>query len=285
MESDWKDVEILNIQSSTIHKKEYLGKRNLKKVLIPPFVKVIEAWGFAYCKGLECIWIPKTLSFMEENVFEGCEKLKEIVVYEAEETEPSFHMKDSIYENIHCYRTEANLLAYGILNFPESLDKKYLFEVSFLGSVEWYQRYDGLFINYLNENDESGFQPFLAGGEEDYEDPTNNIEEFCMQKQQKKVEGIIYRLSLDMEVRDKEVFTSYIEDHLDAVIRVFLQMREQSIWAIKVFTANNLLNANNIDAFLSAFEGELFTETRGYLLSVKDRVSNKDDVLWKQFEI
>ena len=126
MESDVKDLEILDIQSDKIEKKEYLGNRNLKKIMIPPFVKTIEAWGFAYCKGLECIWIPKTISSIEGNAFDGCESLKEIVIYEMKEMDNGDSIQNVSFENVFCYKKEASLLAYGICNFPDNLEKNFL---------------------------------------------------------------------------------------------------------------------------------------------------------------
>ena len=56
-------------------------------------------------------------------------------------------------------------------------------------------------MEYINEPDDTGFNPFLAGGEEDYEDPENDPEYFKMNKRIKKCGFILERLKFDENIK------------------------------------------------------------------------------------
>ncbi len=278
MISEMEAATVLDVRGTVIEKKEYLGNRGLEQIIIPPHTEQIQAWGFAHCKKLRTVYIPKTISYIEETAFDGCDALEEIIVYEQDGRTDGFSM-----ECIRTYPTEGRLLAFGVGHFGD-LRQHSLFDFSDMGTENWYARYDKWLVTYVNEDDGKDFHPFLAGGEEDYEDPSNSIDAFCFQKQQEKILGILYRLSVKKEVQGEEILTSYIREHRDGVVPVLQSLREDSINGVRCLHQYGLLTGENTDVYLGALEGSLFTETRAYLLWVKDFAVGSDRV-WNRFEL
>lgn len=279
MQFEQRDLEILSVPDDTIRKKEYLGNRGMRHVVVPPYVKNVEAWAFSHCKNLKTIWLPKQLKKIEAKVFDGCNGLQRIYVYENNSTEFDI-------SKVYYYETEAALLAFGARYFLDDIPDGKLFDFSHIAEPVWYQWYDDRLRAYIEEPDEKGFMPFLAGGEEDYEDPDNNMETYCSRRQQEKIDGILKRLWAGEGIRHQETFISYIKNHQEATIKLLVKMREQSITGLSLLSRYNILTEDNIDLYLSSFEGSLFTECRAYLLHEKEKLlENKKDGIWNRFEI
>lgn len=279
MKLEQRDLEILKIHGDTIEKKQYLGNRNLINAVVPSEVRIIKDWAFSYCKNLEIIWLPKKLEKLEQHVFDGCNRLKMIYIYENPFQE--FSVSD-----VHYYKKEAGILAFAVCHFFHDVPEGRLLEFSNFPEPVWYQWYDSRLKEYIDEPEEKGFLPFLAGGEEDYEEPDNTIEAYCEKRQQEKVEGIFLRLLTEEVLQQEEAFLSYIKKHQEAVIRVLINMREEGIKILPLLLKYHILTADNIDVYLSAFEGSLFTECRAYLLHKKEELKkDKENEVWNQFQI
>lgn len=279
MELEHRDLEILKIYGDTIEKKQYLGNRNFVNVVVPSEVRTIEDWAFSHCKNMEIIWLPKKLEKLEQHVFDGCNRLKMINIYEN-----PFNEFD--ISKVHYYKKEAGILAFAVCHFFHDVPEKGLLEFSDFPKPAWYRWYDGHLKEYIDEPEERGFLPFLAGGEEDYEEPDNNIEAYCQKRQQEKVEGIFLRLLTEEAIQQEEVFISYIKSHQEAVVRVLMDMREEGIRILPLLLKYHILTADNIDVYLSSFEGSLFTECRAYLLHKKEELKkDKKNGIWDQFQI
>ena len=63
-----------------LNKELFLNCKNLKEIIIPDGIRIIEARVFANCSNLEKIVFPANLAKIEEGAFAGCEMLKPIVI-------------------------------------------------------------------------------------------------------------------------------------------------------------------------------------------------------------
>lgn len=268
---NWDGKEInQKMEQTIIPKKAYLGNRNLETFKIENTITSIEDWAFASCKNLHTIWIPKTLSYMGKQVFEGCESLDRIY----------------IYDETQVYEQEGLLLAFAVRHFHSPR----VYEFENVGSDFWYEWYDQYLLSYIGEPEDKDFQPFLAGGEEDYEDPKNNIDAFCDMVLQEKVRGILLRLMADKgnagDIHFFEEMVLFLSEHKQQLISKILCFREMAIEYIKCLGEKQILTTDNIEDFLEAFQGNLYGEARAYLLGEKERlVNNRQEEVWNAFNL
>lgn len=265
--------DITKIENGTekIEKKEYLGNRNLYHVYLPESILTLEDWCFAYCKNLQTVWMPRKVVLTGRDVFLGCDKLSSVYIYD----------KEYIYEEF------SENLAFGIKNFLKG-DR---FDFSVFGTTEWFCRYDEQLAIYINEPDEANFEPFLAGGEEDYEDPSNNIESFCRQKRTNKIKGIFFRLRVENKDRvtgkidsdRKKDWVSYIKRNEKETLEFLKERKEEAVTYFKIMKEERILTAGNISYFIDGMAGSAFTESKAYLLKEQENLSVED--VWKQFQI
>ncbi|MCR4716546.1 MAG: leucine-rich repeat domain-containing protein [Lachnospiraceae bacterium] len=162
---------------SVIKKKEHLGDRKLTSETVGKDVQIIEDWAYAHCKGLREIYLPKGIKEISSKAFEGCDSLVNVYIY-------GDNKEEILNDSPH-------LLAVAIASWPEDTCDMI---VNAADSLAFYRRLDERLIKYLAEADEVGFDPFLAGGEEDYEDEENDIDYYIFSKQVNKCVLIYERL-------------------------------------------------------------------------------------------
>ena len=85
---------------------EFLGT-NIKEVVIPDTVILIQESAFAACSELESIYISKSVRYIEDRAFSGCYKLKRIVV------DPENPYYDSRNDCNAIIETKTNKLIFG----------------------------------------------------------------------------------------------------------------------------------------------------------------------------
>ena len=192
-----------------------------------------------------------------------------------------------IYDKEYIYEEFSENLAFGIKNFLKG-DR---FDLSVFGTTEWFCQYDEQLAKYINEPDEANFEPFLAGGEEDYEDPSNNIESFCRQKRTNKIKGIFFRLRVENKDRvtgkidsdRKKDWVSYIKQNEKETLEFLKERKEEAVTYFKIMKEERILAAGNISYFIDGMAGPAFTESKAYLLKEQENLSVED--VWKQFQI
>ncbi len=174
------------MSGTEIQKKEYLGRTDLTSFVVPAGTACIGAYAFAQCTGLGRIAIPRSVETLFVNSFAECDNLRSVFVYEGDretamdETDPKKCGEAFLFAVAIRYLTDTTLLS------PKEV-----------GSPGWIGRWDDAFEAYLSAPDDAGFSPFLAGGEEDYEDPMNDIVYYCRQKRKRKADLMIERLLYD----------------------------------------------------------------------------------------
>ena len=169
-----------------IQKKEYLGRTDLTSFVVPAGTVTIGAYAFAQCTRLRKVAIPRSVETIFANSFAECENLRSVFVYDGEretamdETDPNKCGEAFLFAVAIRYLTDTILLS------PKEV-----------GSGKWLGRWDEAFEAYLSAPDDTGFSPFLAGGEEDYEDPMNDIVYYSRQRRKQKADLTIERLLYD----------------------------------------------------------------------------------------
>lgn len=254
-----------------IPKKAMLGNRNVEKVVVPKHVTEIGDWAFAHCKKLEVIYLPATLREVGRDAFLGCDVLSQIVVYDVEKENRS-------------YVEAATLLAFAVRFFLYNS----VFDFSGIGEMAWYQEYDKKLMEYIDTLDDAGFDPFLAGGEEDYEDPRNNKAYYCEMSRRNKCRVCLERLLFQQNIEPKvtERLMEYVSFKTEEVIALLLEMREGAIVYLKLCGDMKMINQETINRYLSAFSGEIYTECRAYLLQYKAQyLDDNNETIWNTFQL
>lgn len=199
----------LEVEGDTIEKKAYLGRSDLIEVEIPAQVRRIEDWAFAQCERLRRVALPHGIEYIGKNVFLGCDTLERVLVFGGEQ-----QGKNGIPEVSYLARMTAVLLRdFGCDNPVDFTD---------IGSSEWISSWDMACTRYICVADDSGFMPFLAGGEEDYEDAEYEKIRYCYKMQKRKALILLHRLSL------KDTFP--VDEALHAIWTDFLNKITIKSW-------------------------------------------------------
>ena len=178
-----------------IKKKQFMGEKTLQSYVIPKGTEEIGDWAFASCKELLSVAIPTTVVRLGRNVFDGCEKLKRISWYQESEEED---------DALACLMAMA-------LRFFQTDERILLLRKE--GQSKWLQYWDEACMNFLESADELGFKPFLAGGEEDYEDEKEKLEEYCRTKRLRKAEVLLTRLFVHENSETESRYLSLLKEN------------------------------------------------------------------------
>ncbi len=132
-----------------------MGDKKIINESLGPDTAVIENWAYARCKNLREISIPRGC-VVADNAFEGCDSLSSVYLYGPDDTpgdEASFRLHTLLAMCIQAWSVETGLL------IDEAADEE-----------RFLKYFDRRMLLFTHEKDDEGFVPFLAGGEEDYED-------------------------------------------------------------------------------------------------------------------
>lgn len=127
---------------TSLSKKAFLGKKTIKKIIIPDTVTSIGDWCFAGCTNLESVVMPSCKA--GEGIFTGCSQLKEIIL-------------PGISEGMGALI--AGAVRYGA---PPHLTDTGVIE------PDRFAKWDAWVKALLEEPDDEGFTDQILCGEEDY---------------------------------------------------------------------------------------------------------------------
>lgn len=161
-----------------IRKKQFWGEKTLKTYIVEDGTTEIGDWAFAGCAELARISVPLSVERIGREAFSGCEKLKEV-----ELRGDCFDEKKS--------RACAEMMAFAVRWFPEAAE---LIVARRAGMESWLEAWDQAGLKFLERPCEEGFRPFLAGGEEDYEDDEKALKNHCHERLLTKANLILTRL-------------------------------------------------------------------------------------------
>ena len=153
-----------------------MGDKNLISVIIPSEIVNIEDWAYANCENLREIWIPCGCR-VSNKAFIRCNNLSSVHLYQKASETPVNSYPDLLGLAIRTWCSDTDMLI-----SQASEDDMFL------------EYYDDKLARYLNEPDDKGFKPFLAGGEEDYADENDEYERYVDQTRRNKILLIYERL-------------------------------------------------------------------------------------------
>lgn len=171
----------LHTTTNEIPKKAYLGNRELIEVMVPYGTTELCDWAFAGCKNLELVVLPDTIQSLGKDVFLNCNRLKRILIFDKTQETAYQEGQLPLWNSRESVQGELLMQAVCQLLLPDVLslflkDRKYFF-------TDMEEQIDG----YLARADEEGFAPFLAGGEEDYDDKESDLSYYCQRRRLNKI--------------------------------------------------------------------------------------------------
>lgn len=164
--------------------KEFINNPYLTEYIIPPDITSVGEWAFARCRNLHTVYIPAGCSVSNRS-FEKCPALSEVYIYEHSPVNP-----------IPGY---PHLLALALRTWDREADA---FIDNAVDNSELIVYFDNRLYRYLDAPDDDGFDPFLAGGEEDYDD-ASALKDYIRDVRLAKVNLMYERLSIAAPVSDK----------------------------------------------------------------------------------
>ncbi len=254
---------MLTINDKIILKKSYMGEKNLTEVMMDPDVSIIEDWAFANCKALTKVWIPGSIERICDNAFFNCDKLVSIELYDDIDKTP-------LYEGKYAY-----VLALMVGQWTKDTQL-------FTDAV----KDDSLFVklskrlpSFLEETDDSGFEPFLAGGEEDY-DVKGAEERYCHKRRLLKAKLIYeYLLSGKDKIEGSELSKTcirWLKDHNpSAAFGAILDAAYHRKEYLKIYLDNAIDEGADLNELIGMADAD--TEIKVTLLSSKSEKAEKQD--------
>jgi hypothetical protein len=237
-----------------IPKKQFMGDNSLRQYVVPQGVTEIGDWAFAGCKNLVWVAIPESMERIGREAFASCAKL----------------------EAVYCYRETveqkeeqvAELMALALRFFPETTEMIFPQKA---GRHQWLCDWDKACRRFLDRPDEEGFRPFLAGGEEDYEDEEEKREEYCRAKRLIKANVILKRLLLEEEVEgcclpeeENLYFKRKLQEN-DMALEVFRECVNKPALVVKIYEEAGILTQETYRKVLETLPKER-VELRAILL-------------------
>lgn len=283
---------VLDIKTTTIEKKQFMGSKELVNVIVPSHVTAIENWAFAHCSNLKTISIPASLEYIGNQVFLNCDKLGKVVVYDENSARiaskaEDYNLSKVIYGSKLINEYLSKLLAIAILKFD--YNGNILTEY---GSDEWLEKWDTTLCKYIEEADDNGFKPFLAGGEEDYENIDNAREKFCYNRQCEKINAIFSRIrlmQLGRPIKDdaRGCYNEYLKSKIDACIAGCLpvidclRLSENNMYLLFQFCCDiDLFDSGNVNKYIDYLTDD-DVELKAHFM----KINSNNNKVWEQFDI
>lgn len=261
--------------SQEISAKAYLGRQDIRELLVPVQVTKIGNWAFSHMKNLKAIWIPAHRIEFGRDVFDECRQLEEVRLFG----------EDMSVVNSNATHLLADALVYmkgESLCTPDS------------GTAEWMERYDALLIKYLHAEEDADFDFMWFGGEEDYDDTDTNVAKYKKEKRMIKAELIYNRLlESDYLTEDiREILYGCLRqmipesgagvskgtiDICNESIELICQKHSHDIRYIRIFTDAGCMTEKNMDYILGHAKS-LGTELKAWLLGYRENKIAKRDV-------
>ena len=302
-----------SIDGKTIERKTVLGNQKIESIFVPYGIRNIGDWAFAHCMKLKEVWLPDTLEELGRDIFQDDKMLEKIYLYSKRKKASD---KSALEDEYFVFEEAAGLVTFAVkcfekseyinntllimqTNFETDSDNKF----NDFKKKSWLNSFDEALLEYINEPDDTGFNPFLAGGEEDYEDPENDPEYFKMNKRIKKCGFILERLKFDENIKKQndydhskiyglyegeddsiKHFVEYMKANKEEAIRFIVEKKQESYGYLKIYAGYGLIEEEEITELLETFLDDDYIESKAYLIKYKEDNFGKKDV-WDMFKI
>ncbi len=252
--------KIEGIPVKALAKKTFLSRKNLKRAVLPEPLEEIGDWAFAYCTGLESVWIPKKRIKLGSSIFMECPKIKKVYLYEPELEKTAGEDEE---------QTAALLAAAAVL-----LDAEYLLDVQEAGTDSWMEKWDARMKTVMEAEDDEGYTKMILCGEEDY---GCSLEEFMKSKRKGKVRLAMLRLlnPAGLDEKNRMLWEQYLLDHTKgcASEETWEVLREEHGYEeeyFKLFARIGGIRKENFDALLLDMEGD-YAEMKAFFINYKEK--------------
>lgn len=245
----------------TIKKKQYLGRNDISEFVVPDGVTEIQDWAFAQCAKLRVVKFPASLQKVGKNIFLDCPNLKDVLV-----------------ESIPVEMSRVLAYAFSTFDFISSYNFE-LFEIK-----EWFEMFDNSLHSYLRTLDDMDFSPFLAGGEEDYQDINEARQEYKTARKEKKCYMVMERMLLEtfypITNTYRNDYCNYLVDEIDIAIQVLLLESEKQVQFYQLLKDLKIINDKERDRILPMLD-ERHVELKALILSEQSNSS----FVWNHFQL
>lgn len=257
-----------------------MNRRDLTEIVLPSHIEEIDAWAFAYCDRLSKIYIPDSVHTLGQDIFQGCSALKDVVVYKGTSASastmsalslPSVAADSVLPETAmpslpqNCHEKLSRLTAIAFTHFSQPA----LRCLRDVGTTAWLSMWEHTLLGYIAQPDDEGFDPFLASGEEDYEDQNSNPDYFRHIRRMQKIQCILERLLLRQDYPPASGLLTRLSDYLlrysfwsadnstpAETIDVLLEETERLPAVFKLYESLQLLEHVSIPDLISALSPE-----------------------------
>lgn len=239
-----------------IAKKAFLSRKHIRELILPPSIKKIEDWAFAYCGQLEQITLPGGIAELGKVVLANADALQRI--------------NCTTDVGLHQWSED---VAYLLAGAVKDMEAYYLLDLRAAGSKEWFAKWDARLLAVMEEDDNEGYLKQVLCGEEDY--GSTDLEAFLSGKRKKKVRLCMLRLQHSEELSEKmsTYLKKYLQGHTkscdqEETWQVLLQERSFDKVSWDLFLEIGCANRVNMEAMLADM-GENYPEMKAYFLRFK----------------
>lgn len=239
-----------------IAKKAFLSRKHIRELILPPTIKKIEDWAFAYCGQLEQITLPGGNIELGRAVLVNADTLQKINCAPEENS-----------------RQWSDDVAYLLAGAVKDLDAYYLLDLQAAGSEEWFAKWDARLLAVMEEDDNEGYLKQVLCGEEDY--GSTDLVAFLSGKRKKKVRLCMLRLQHGQALKEdmRAYLSKYLQEHTkgyeqEETWQVLLQERNTDKESWDLFLELGCANSNNMEGLLADM-GENYPEMKAYFLRYK----------------
>lgn len=255
-----------------IDKKQFYGDRNLVFYSVPETVTEIGDWAFARCRKLKRIAIPRKIKRIGREAFAECESLVAAYFYEG-------HWNEAWDDP----GTEGELMVLALRYFPEvqrvvsgMQESELTVDMAAADASGWIKVWDEACGRFLQRPDEEGFVPFLAGGEEDYEDDGESLAAYCRKVRLTKAKMVYRRLLADQMgagwgfglTEEMRLFYHAALRENDGDFAVLMDLEDHFREAARIYEAAGILTQEKIGGLLERLPKDL-VELRALLMGKK----------------
>lgn len=258
---------------TTIGKKAFLGQKRLMRIFLPETITYMEDWAFAYCEALREISLYPADIGLGKGVFTGCNKL----------ADANFLRQPDCIRNVPKQEREKLMRSISglFLSAVSVLDAPYLFAPASAGGEEWLEKYDARVMTLLMQDDMEGYARTISCGEEDCGGTT--AEHFVTEKHKNKIRMLLVRLLYDygLDSGMRSIFEAYLKGHMPPC-------REKETWQIvkeehggekayfELLCHTGLVTGENVDELISDL-GAQNPEMKAYLIRYKQTCIGEQD--------
>lgn len=242
---------------TSLAKKAFLSKKNLRSVRLPATLRLVGDWAFAYCSALKDVSLECPEVSFGKSVFMECPALEQIRI----PLEQGMQKEQGIQNGI------SHLLAAAVTG----MESAYLLDPAAAGQPEWLQKWDARLETILNAPDREGYSKQVLCGEEDY--GSTNLESYLSGRRKAKVRlallRLLYPVGLDGELARR------LQDYLRSMAK---GCETEETWQVirkehgdhreyyELYVRIGCLTPENLVATI-ADVGEDFPEMKAYFLS------------------